>query len=138
MTDETKEWLQHLIKALAAAEPSTFRSTIASRVWSRVSVSLQSSLARNALAFRNGRLQGPARKVGLSQPLQSQQEQQGGAAGSAQRLLRQAVQRNGRGDDEDFQDQDQDRDLDGELIVNPSRVGQAGDGVGAAEAEPDQ
>ena len=104
-------------------------------------MSLQSSLARNALAFRNGRLQGPARKVGLSQPLQSQQEQQGGAAGSAQRLLRQAVQRSSRGDDEDFQDQDdqgQDRDPNGEEIVNPSRAGQAGDGVGAAEAEPGQ
>ena len=86
------------------------------------------------------RLQGPARKVGLSQPLQSQpeQEQQGGAAGSAQRLLRQAVQRSSRGDDEDFQDQGQDRDLNGEEIVNPSRAGQVGDGVGAAEAEPDQ
>ena len=67
-----------------------------------------------------------------------EEKQQGGAAGSAQRLLRQAVQRNGRGDDEDFQDQGQDWDLDGGRIVNPSRAGQAGDGVGAAEAEPDQ
>ena len=109
MTDETKEWLQHLIKALAAADPSTFRSTIASRVWSQVSVSLQSSLACNALAFRNGKLQGPARKVGLSQPSQSQQEQQRGAAGSAQQLLRRAVQRSDRNaddsqDSQDFQD----------------------------------
>ena len=146
MTDEKKEWLQHLIKALAAADPSTFRSTIASRVWSQVSVSLQSSLACNALAFRNGKLQGPARKVGLSQPSQSQQEQQRGAAGSAQQLLRRAVQRSGRnGDDfqdfqdsQDFQDRDQGLDRDGEGIGIPSRAGDVGGGDGAAEAEPDQ
>jgi hypothetical protein len=137
MTTETKEWLQHLIKALAAAEPSTFRSTIASRVWSRVSVSLQSSLARNALAFRNGKLQGPARKVGLSQPSQSQQSQQGGAAGGARRLLRRAVQQRGGNliDGDDFQDQDLDVP-NGERIAIPARTGDDG-GDDSAEDEAD-
>ena len=106
-------------------------------------MSLQSSLACNALAFRNGKLQGPARKVGLSQPSQSQQEQQRGAAGSAQQLLRRAVQRSDRNaddfqDSQDFQDQDQGLDQDGEGIGIPSRAGDVGGGDGAAEAEPDQ
>ena len=104
-------------------------------------MSLQSLLARNELASRNGRLQGPARKVGLSQPSQSQQSQQGGAAGGAQRILRRAVQQNSRDDDEDFfQDQELDQELDpnGERIDNPSRAGQAGDVDGAAEAGLDQ
>ena len=107
-----------------------------------MSVSLQSSLACNALAFRNGKLQGPARKVGLSQPSQSQQEQQRGAAGSAQQLLRRAVQQSGRNEDfqdsQDFQGRDQGLDRDGEGIGIPSRAGDVGGGDGAAEAEPDQ
>ena len=100
-------------------------------------MSLQSSLARNALAFRNGKLQAPARRVGLSQPSQSQQSQQGGAAVGAQRILRRAVQQ--RGGDLAADDDDQDQDLDvsnGERIVTPSRTGDDG-GDDSAEDGPD-
>jgi len=63
MTGETKVWLQHIINALAAADP-TPRSVIAGRVWSRVSIALQKSIAANALAYRNAKLEDPARVVG--------------------------------------------------------------------------
>jgi len=62
-TENTKAWLQHLIDALAAVSPE-HRSVVAARVWSSVSVSLQKSLALNALQFRNGKLEAPARAVG--------------------------------------------------------------------------
>ena len=100
MTKATKQWLQTLIEAIADADPSVAPSVIASRVWSSVSVSLQSSLAQNALLFCNRLLQ-PARVVGqqepllpvsgqgstaaLAQPQQSQSRHRSGSRGGAAR-----------------------------------------------------
>ena len=64
MSPTTKEWLQALIHALSDADPSVPQSVIASRVWCSISVSLQTSLAQNALQFFNAKLLPPARMVG--------------------------------------------------------------------------
>ena len=89
MTKETEEWMQHLINALAAADPETHPSVIAKRVWSRVAVGLQTSLAVNALAFRYGKLEEPARVVGCgtegSAARKRTRNQGGGAAAKRQK-----------------------------------------------------
>ena len=65
MTKETEEWFRHLITLLAGADLTTPPSVVARRTWSRLSVSLQTSIAVNALSFRNGKLLKPSRRVGL-------------------------------------------------------------------------
>ena len=67
MTKETEDWIRHLIKLLAGADPSTPASIVARRTWSRIAVSLQTSIAVNALSFFNGKLLPPSRAPGQSQ-----------------------------------------------------------------------
>ena len=88
-TKETKDWILHLINAIAVAEPDTRRSVIARRVWGTVVSALMRSVAANALEFRNGKLLPPSRNVGASQSSQLKKQQV--AAAQAVILLSSAV-----------------------------------------------
>ena len=94
-TEETKDWILHVINAIAVAEPATHRSVIARRVWGTVVTALMRSVAANALEFRNGKLLPPSRKVGALQSPRPKKQRVGAAQAVA--LLRLAVGAGGTG-----------------------------------------